>query len=428
MAYIDKIDLSIPEGRIIIRDGDIILKDEAATPSSIPLSQKWEDLIQYISKKGYSNIAICQMKRAISILADYNGYRKVEVHNVLRKKYSVLRVSFMWWLLYDFYDILPCNRKVSPSDYDYLTLHYRDLLDDCMRVAKKKDLRESTISVEASMTATFFRYLQEEGLQSIYQVKEDTLRKYSRVKRSEPALLYRIGLLVGRYAKDKGDVPLQRICALFPSQKQIRKVYEAMTQKEREVLETYLQDPSNTISKRDRAIVTLLLYTGIRQEDARDLQVSNIDWKNDLIVFHMQKNDRNHTLPLRPIVGNAIYDYIKNERPKDAGQRLFVSETKRRGEYSKVSIAFIVNRVYELCGIRRGGVRRGTHILRHNLADEMVNNGNDLSAVSKILGHEDPNITLGYLSANIEQLRRCALDLSDFPITHKLYTYGTESH
>ena len=77
--------------------------------------------------------------------------------------------------------------------------------------------------------------------------------------------------------------------------------------------------------------------------------------------------------------------------------------------------------MYDLTGIRQGRVRKGTHLLRHSLADELVNSGSDLAIVSKILGHKDPETTLGYLSANIEQLRECALDVSQYPITHKLY-------
>ena len=421
MAYIDKINPEIPEGRIIIRNGDIILKDESAPQSPVPLPQKSQSLVQYIKAKGYSAQQINKTKEAYGLLANYNGFRDVKVYNKLRKRHPGLCSQLMWWLLFDFYDILPSNRKVFPSSYDNLTLSFRNLLDDCMRVAKESEMRDLTISVEASSTATFLCFLQEEGIKSIYQLTETTLRKYSRQKGFEPAYLYRIGLFLTRYASAKKDERLLDICTLFPEQKSIKKLYPSLTKEERDILEKYVLDPSSNLSKRDRAVVTLLLFTGMRKEDVRELELSNIDWKNDVIRFHLLKSDRDHTIPLRPVVGNAIYDYIMEERPKDAGERLFVSPIMRNGQYSPVDPATIANRTYEKCGIR-DGMRRGSHLLRHSLGDEMVNHGNDLSAVSNILGHNDPNVTLGYLSANIEQLRNCALDISEYPITHKLYS------
>ena len=40
MAFIDKINPDIPEGRLLIRDGRYILKDPEAEVSSIPLKNK----------------------------------------------------------------------------------------------------------------------------------------------------------------------------------------------------------------------------------------------------------------------------------------------------------------------------------------------------------------------------------------------------
>jgi integrase len=420
MAYVDKIDPKIPEGRIIIREGNIILKDEQAEPSPIQLPDKWQDLIRYITDKGFSNKEISKMKEAYGVVADYKAFRNVDTYNYLRREFPHLSPQIMWWLLFDYYDILPSNRKVYPSDYDLLTLPFRNLLDDCMRAAKGK-LGDLTISVEASSTAPFFRFLQKEGLTEIYQVKEPLLRKYFKLIGSEPAHLYRIGLFLARYAIEKNDSRLLSICDLFPREKSYKKVYCPLTKEERDKIDALLQNPDSGLSYRNRAVGVLILGTGLRKGDVRDMKLSDIDWENDKINLITNKTRLKICLPLRPNVGNAIYDYIKNERPKDAGSRLFVSFSKHKGEYSPIDPAVIVNQLYDLCGIRANGERRGTHLIRHNVADELMNQGNDVSVVSEILGHKDPQTTCNYLSANIEQLRQCALDISEFPISHKLY-------
>ena len=50
----------------------------------------------------------------------------------------------------------------------------------------------------------------------------------------------------------------------------------------------------------------------------------------------------------------------------------------------------------------------------------MVNRGNDVTVVSKMLGHLSPSTTLGYLSSNVEQLRSCALSIEQYPV-HSVY-------
>ena len=45
-------------------------------------------------------------------------------------------------------------------------------------------------------------------------------------------------------------------------------------------------------------------------------RITQVDWENDLILINQEKTDVPLKLPLRPVVGNAIYDYICQERPK----------------------------------------------------------------------------------------------------------------
>ena len=58
MAFIDKINPDVPEGRLLIRNGDYVLKDPEAEVSSIPLDKKWERLLKYIKDKGYNTVNI----------------------------------------------------------------------------------------------------------------------------------------------------------------------------------------------------------------------------------------------------------------------------------------------------------------------------------------------------------------------------------
>lgn len=421
MAYIDKINPAMPEGRIVVRDGQILLKDKGYPMSAVPLSSKWQMLINYISCEGYSEKEIQSFQEALNLILKRCAQRDLDGYNRLRQRYKSHKPQLLSWMLFDFYDMMPTNRKYYPSDYDLLDCPYRDLIDEGMRAGKSSNLRDSTISIEAASVASFFLYLQRTGIASFYEIQEKHIRNYIQKNHCEQIIVYRIGLFIKRLSGQIKDIRLKRIADLFPKQRAQKKVYPAMSKEERGKLEAFLLDPQSQISLLERAVGITFLYTGMRKEDLLNLKLSDIDWAQNVIRYSQDKNGNNNVMPLRPVVGNCLLEYIQNERPVGDCEFLFLSKKKVRGKHQRFNISELVNRLYDLTGIRQGRVRKGTHLLRHSLADELVNSGSDLAIVSKILGHKDPETTLGYLSANIEQLRECALDVSQYPITHKLY-------
>ena len=421
MAYIDRINPAMPEGRIVVRDGQILLKDKGYPMSTVPLSSKWQMLIKYISCEGYSEREVQRFQEAFDLISKHSAQRDLDGYNRLRHRYKSHKSQFLSWMLFDFYDMMPTNRKYYPSDYDLLDRPYRELIDEGMKAGKSNNLRDSTISIEAASVASFFLYLQRTGIASFYEIQEKHIRNYIQKNHCEQIIVYRIGLFIKRLSGQIKDIRLKRIADLFPKQRAQKKVYPAMSKEERGKLEAFLLDPQSQISLLERAVGITFLYTGMRKEDLLNLKLSDIDWAQNVIRYSQDKNGNNNVMPLRPVVGNCLLEYIQNERPVGDCEFLFLSKKKVRGKHQRFNISELVNRLYDLTGIRQGRVRKGTHLLRHSLADELVNSGSDLAIVSKILGHKDPETTLGYLSANIEQLRECALDVSQYPITHKLY-------
>ena len=423
MAYIDKINPAMPEGRIVVRDGQILLKDIGGPMSTTPLSSKWQMLINYISCEGYSEREVQRFQEAFDLISKHSAQRDLDGYNRLRHRYKSHKPQFLSWMLFDFYDMMPTNRKYYPSDYDLLDRPYRELIDEGMKAGKSNNLRDSTISIEAASVASFFLYLQRTGIASFYEIQEKHIRNYIQKNHCEQIIVYRIGLFIKRLSGQIKDIRLKRIADLFPKQRAQKKVYPAMSKEERGKLEAFLLDPQSQISLLERAVGITFLYTGMRKEDLLNLKLSDIDWAQNVIRYSQDKNGNNNVMPLRPVVGNCLLEYIQNERPLCNCEFLFISKSKAnaRGHVQRPDIYAITNKTYMKAGIRQGRVRKGTHLLRHSLADELVNSGSDLAIVSKILGHKDPETTLGYLSANIEQLRECALDVSQYPITHKLY-------
>lgn len=423
MSYLDRLNPDHPSGRLLYSGKKFLLKDPAAPKSPIPLCQKADNLFKYLLDNDFTETYTKCMRNMYEHIRKANTGGGIDIYNSLLKSFPNQRPIIARWLVYDLYDILPQFWAFFPTVYDHLSEHYRSFIDDGMRSAIGCGLQNATINVEASVTAAFFKFIQDKGIEHIQDVDERTVQSYILTGHGAPLNLYRVGHFIKRHAEAQMDNDLMKVTAFFPKEVVMKKVYPAFTSDERRRLEEYILDDNCPLSKRDRAIVAMLLYMGMRSQDVRNLMMESIDWAKKTIRFVQGKTGKTVVLPIRPFVGNCLSDYINNERPRVDSPYCFLSMMPYGGEYVKCSIQHIVNHTYEYVGIRTDGGRRGTHLLRHSFADEMMNAGCDISVVADALGHKDPNTTLGYLSANTEQLRACSLSIESFPVHHKLYCH-----
>lgn len=422
--YTDKINPDHPEGRLLISNRAFHLKDQSVPVSSVPLSDKAQSMFMHLKEKNFEVKTKDRMRKAYDVIIKSYESRSISYYSQLLKKNPAEQKYLSWWLLFDFYDMLPDGRRInSNSAYYRLSSYYRNIIDGGMKAGVENRLRNLTVSVEASMTAPFLEYLQDMGIDRLQGLTEKAVRDFTRSGRCKPMSLYRISLFLRRYAERNQDDEILSILHFFPKERLDRKIYEAFTHTDRQKLEDFILSDDCPLSLRDRAIVALLLYTGMRGCDVHDLKLSDIDWVKNTIKFRQGKTLGDVILPLRPVVGNLIYRYLAEERPKCAREECFVSLLRHSGEYTGPNISSVVNRAYDLCGIRQNGIRKGPHLLRHSLADEMVNEGSDVTMVTKTLGHISPNTSLGYMSSNIEMLRACALSIEPYPVKHKLYCH-----
>ena len=422
--YTDKINPDHPEGRLLISNRAFHLKDQSIPTSSVPLSDKAQSMFVHLKERNFEVKTKDRMQKAYDVIIKSYESRSISYYSQLLKENPAEQKYLSWWLLFDFYNMLPDGRRInSNSAYYRLSSYYRNIIDGGMKAGVENRLRNLTISVEASMTAPFLEYLQDMGIDRLQGLTEKAVRDFTRSGRCKPMSLYRISLFLGRYAERNQDDEILSILHFFPKERLDRKIYEAFTHTDRQKLEGFILSEDCPLSLRDRAIVALLLYTGMRGCDVHDLKLSDIDWVKNTIKFRQGKTLGDVILPLRPVVGNLIYRYLAEERPKCAREECFVSLLRHSGEYTGPNISSVVNRAYDLCGIRQNGIRKGPHLLRHSLADEMVNEGSDVTMVTKTLGHISPNTSLGYMSSNIEMLRACALSIEPYPVKHKLYCH-----
>ena len=82
----------------------------------------------------------------------------------------------------------------------------------------------------------------------------------------------------------------------------------------------------------------------MRAVDVCNIKLSDIDWNKDIIYIKQQKTGMALNIPLRKSYGNAIVDYILNERPECTSKYLFVRElapfTRLNGEGSSIRVLY----------------------------------------------------------------------------------------
>jgi len=172
-------------------------------------------------------------------------------------------------------------------------------------------------------------------------------------------------------------------------------------------------DRGNPVGKRDYAILLLAIRLGMRAGDIRDMKLENLHWKTDSIEFVQGKTKMPISLPLLTDVGDAIIDYLKNGRPRTESRNVFINHIAPNREFAEHNSLYrIMGKYLSKAGIDTHGKQRGLHTLRHSLAGSLLKSDISLPLISEILGHADTNTTGEYLKIDLNNLRKCALEVT----------------
>lgn len=178
-------------------------------------------------------------------------------------------------------------------------------------------------------------------------------------------------------------------------------------------------DRSSAKGKRDYAILLLASRLGLRAGDIRTLTLDQIHWQDSSIELTQSKTGTLLRLPLTNEVGEALIDYLTSGRPRTAHREVFLKVNPPYDPFKARNLYHIITYWRQLAGIRfRTPQKRGLHSLRHSLATRLLKNGTPLTTIAAILGHATVESTRIYAKADVEALRRVALDPEEATHVH----------
>ena len=402
-----------------------------------------DELLEYMKAHGYCGHyckKVYYHARRVAVLSQeirWDSYEEIwnwyssQVHGkgYLRDVRTVLGIL----MEYQLYGILPNNRMTQnplcprKNCYSMLVPKFKTLVDYVYEVEKQRGLKPSTCKCTNIKASSFLYSLQQRGAENLSDVTEDDVLAFfykdgTHLRGQSTAS--RISLFFRTCAPIIPD-ECKRIELCNPNFHSSRKTIQYLTSDESDRFRNALNDDSNGLSYKERAIGSIIFYTGMRNSDISGLTLDSVDLRHRKISFEQEKTGIPVVLPLSTVVGNAIYDYCTIERPRTGSYYLFLCDAAPYNKLGKGGVEKKKTKIMAAAEIRQEkGDRKGGHIFRHRAASTMAAGNIPSPVISATLGHSSPKSLDTYLYADMGHIRECALSLSKYPMSKEVISIG----
>jgi integrase len=155
---------------------------------------------------------------------------------------------------------------------------------------------------------------------------------------------------------------------------------------------------------RDHAMLSIFATLGLRSNELRMLDRSDIRWDTDELVVRHAKGGKQRLLPLEPV--KASLERWLGQREEAGTEAVFISRGPRFTRLSNRQIRTLVKRYGRAAGVGEQ-IPQGLHphALRHTVATTMLKAGVDLRVIQEFLGHSSPAVTAFYASVDLSMKR-----------------------
>ncbi len=154
---------------------------------------------------------------------------------------------------------------------------------------------------------------------------------------------------------------------------------------------------------KDRAIIEMLYFTGMRRAELTGLRISDVDLTSASVRVTGKRNKQR----IIPLVGHfalklADYSRARDAEFPDLNPEWFFIDDRGNKLYDK----YVYNTVRKYLAIVTTIEKKSPHVLRHTFATHMLNHGADLNSIKEFLGHANLSATQIYTHNSFEKLRR----------------------
>ena len=205
-----------------------------------------------------------------------------------------------------------------------------------------------------------------------------------------------------RYLEDQGHLTRNEIARLqAPTRRQSLPTY--LSQEELlKIRDAALRQRTAYGAFRDYAILSVLIFTGIRRGELLNLRLGDVDFAEKTLRVTKGKGNKTRIVPLVEEAVAATQDWLVFRRSKGHD---YLFTTARGNRIYPSRLQAIWKKVLARSGVTRPGVT--LHTLRHSMATLLLQSGQaDLVSIQHILGHSRLDTTGIYLHVVPAQLRQ----------------------
>lgn len=160
---------------------------------------------------------------------------------------------------------------------------------------------------------------------------------------------------------------------------------------------------------RNRAIIYLLLETGMRRAAVTHLNLTDIDYKRRSVAV-LEKGQLVHRYQISKEGLQAIIDYLTKERETDADYyshcpAVFLPAQRKpqsTGRLTPQTVNAVWNEVCKLAHVKH----RTPHSARHAVGRHIMEKTSNVAAVQRQLGHKNAAYSLQYARITEEELNQ----------------------
>ena len=211
----------------------------------------------------------------------------------------------------------------------------------------------------------------------------------------------------------------QKILSI-PGKRYVRRSVEYLNAQEMQAL-LNAPDCSTWIGRRDHAVLTIALQTGLRASELVNLRCCDVVLETGAHVRCEGKGRKHRATPLRRETVIAMKNWLKERRGSDHDP-LF--PTMRGDKMSRDALEHLVKRHIKTASISCPsliGKRVSPHVLRHSTAMDLLHHGIDQAVIALWLGHESIETTQVYIHADMKLKEKALAKMSNLSLSPGRY-------
>ncbi len=149
---------------------------------------------------------------------------------------------------------------------------------------------------------------------------------------------------------------------------------------------------------REKAVLGVLAYTGIRNLELCRLLVKDIDFRSNMVFVKGGKGHKDGMVFISPACLDVIKEYLQKHKRKEEQTLFFSVARNRRDDFIRTdAVRKIIKKIAKRASIQK---RVWPHLFRHSLAMNMLLKGCDIYSIREQLRHSYIDTTLVYVHSS----------------------------